>query len=83
MIETGIRAKYSRKARNKQRLLIADGHGSHIRADFIAYYMENAIDLLIVPPYYSYVFQPFDMGVFSAFKHAYGGEIDALFRLNI
>jgi hypothetical protein len=52
----------------RRRLLIADGHGSHIRADFIAYCMEHNIDLLIMPPHCSHVLQPLDVGVFSAFK---------------
>ena len=65
-------------AGNQYRLLIADGHGSHIRADFIAYYMENDIDLLIMPLYYSHLLQPLDVGVFSAFKCAYAGETDAV-----
>ena len=70
------------RAWNKQRLLIADGHGSHIRADFIVYCMENAIDLLIMPPHCSHLLQPLDIGVFAAFKRAYGGETDALSRLS-
>jgi DDE superfamily endonuclease len=43
------------KARGQPRLLIVDGHGSHIQADFIAYCMENDINLLVMPPYYSHL----------------------------
>ena len=56
-------------------------HG--IRADFIIYYMENAINLLIIPPYCFHLLQPLDIEVFSAFESAHNGEIDALPRLNI
>jgi hypothetical protein len=45
----------SATAAGRRRLLIADGHGSHLRADFIAYYIEHDIDLLIIPPYYSHI----------------------------
>ena len=38
-----------------QRILIADGHGSHIRADFIAHCMKNSIDLLIMSPHCSHL----------------------------
>lgn len=65
-------------AGNQRRLLIADGHGSHIRADFIAYCMENSIDLLIMPPHCSHLLQPLNVGVFSAFKRAHARETDAI-----
>ena len=35
------------KAAGQPRLLIIDGHGSHVRADFIAHCMNNDIDLLV------------------------------------
>ena len=67
----------------KQRLLIVDGHGSHIRADFIAYCIKNSIDLLTMPFYYSHLLQPLNIRVFAIFKRAYSGETDAVFKLNI
>jgi hypothetical protein len=70
------------KAAGRPRLLIADGHGSHIRADFIAHCMENDIDLLIMPPHCSHLLQPLDVGVFSAFKRAHSNETDATSRLS-
>jgi DDE superfamily endonuclease len=70
------------KAGNQPRLLIADGHGSHIRADFIAYCMENNIDLLIMPPHCSHLLQPLDVGVFAAFKRAHANETDITSRLS-
>jgi DDE superfamily endonuclease/Tc5 transposase DNA-binding domain len=70
------------KAAGRQRLLIADGHGSHIQANFIAYCMENDIDLLILPPHCSHVLQPLDVGVFAAFKRRYTGETAAISRLS-
>ena len=70
------------KAGDQPRLLIVDGHGSHIRADFIAHCMENNIDLLVMPPHYSHLLQPLNVGVFSAFKRAYVNETDATSRLS-
>ncbi|KFY83439.1 hypothetical protein V500_10057, partial [Pseudogymnoascus sp. VKM F-4518 (FW-2643)] len=67
-------------AGNNRRLLIMDGHGSHIRADFIAHCMENSIDLLIMPPHCSHLLQPLDVGVFAAFKRAHANETDKLAR---
>ena len=70
------------QAADQPRLLIADGHGSHIRADFIAHCMQNDIDLLIMPPHCSHLLQPLDVGVFSAFKRAHSNETDATSRLS-
>jgi DDE superfamily endonuclease len=70
------------KAAGQPRLLIADGHGSHIRADFIAHCMENDIDLLIMPPHCSHLLQPLDVGVFAAFKRAHSNETDATSQLS-
>jgi DDE superfamily endonuclease/Tc5 transposase DNA-binding domain/helix-turn-helix, Psq domain len=74
--------KTREKAAGARRLLIADGHGSHIRADFIAYCMEYDIDLLILPPHCSHILQPLDVGVFAAFKRACAAEADDTFRLS-
>ena len=69
-------------ASNKQRLLIIDGHGSHIQAKFIAHCMENGIDLLVMPPHCSHLLQPLDVGVFAAFKRAHSVEMDSVSRLS-
>lgn len=74
--------KTREKAAGKPRLLIVDGHGSHIQAAFIAHCMEHDIDLLIMPPHCSHLLQPLDVGVFSAFKRAHGSETDAVSRLS-
>jgi len=70
------------KAAGRQRLLIADGHGSHIQGDFIAYCMENKIDLMIMPPHCSHILQPLDVGVFVAFKLYHAVETHAISRLS-
>jgi len=64
------------------RLLIMDGHGSHITANVIAHCMEHAIDLLILPPHTSHVLQPLDVSVFAPLKRALASETDAASRLD-
>jgi hypothetical protein len=66
----------------QRRLLIMDGHSSHITANVIAYCMQHAIDLLILPPHTSYVLQPLDVSVFSPLKRALAIETDAASRLD-
>jgi len=63
-------------------LLIMDGHGSHITAKCISFCVDNAVDLLILPPHCSHVLQPLDVGVFSPLKRALADETDAMSRLD-
>ncbi|KAI7722002.1 hypothetical protein KC353_g885 [Hortaea werneckii] len=65
-----------------RRLLIMDGHSSHVTASVIAFCMENAIDLLILPPHTSHILQPLDVGVFAPLKRALASETDAALRLD-
>jgi hypothetical protein len=81
VVEAGIWPLTREKAAGRQRLLIADGHGSHIQGDFIAYCIENKIDL-IMPPHCSHVLQPLDVSVFSAFKRYHTSETQTISRLS-
>lgn len=72
----------TRPSGSQRRLLIMDGHGSHITAKFISFCMDNAIDLLILPPHCSHVLQPLDVGVFSPLKRALAVETDVVSRLD-
>ena len=65
-----------------RRLLIMDGHSSHITANVIAFCMQNAIDLMILPPHCSHILQPLDVGVFAPLKRALASETDAALRLS-
>jgi len=65
-----------------RRLLIMDSHSSHITANVIAFYIENTIDLLILPPHYSHLLQPLDVGMFAPLKRALASETDAALRLD-
>ena len=64
------------------RLLIADGHSSHVTARFISFCMSRAIDLLILPPHCSHELQPLDVGVFAPLKRALACETDKVSRLD-
>jgi hypothetical protein len=54
------------KARNSWRMLILDGHGSHLTAAFITYCFENKILLIIYPPHATYTLQPLDVVMFRS-----------------
>ena len=70
------------KEQTLRRLLIMDGHSSHITANVIGYCMRNAIDLLILPPHTSQITQPLDVGVFGPLKRALAKQTDQRLRLD-
>ncbi|KAF4414567.1 Pogo transposable element with KRAB domain [Fusarium acutatum] len=53
------------------RLLILDGHGSHMTEDFLFECYNNNIFVLFLPAHSSHVLQPLDVAVFGPLKRAY------------
>ena len=66
----------------ERRLLIVDGHGSHVTPDFIGFCIDHLIDLMILPAHTSHVTQPLDVAVFGPLKTAMARETDLLARFN-
>jgi len=56
------------KANGQQRLLICDGHDSHISGSFISHCIQNRISLLVLPPHTSHLLQPLDVAIFGPLK---------------
>lgn len=82
-LRTVFEPESRQKSGEKPRLLIADGHASHITANMIALCIENNIDLLILPPHCSHLLQPLDVGVFGPLKKYHAYETDRLLRAGI
>jgi len=59
-----------------RRLLIVDGHGSHVKARFIAFCMNHSIDLMVLPSHTSHITQPLDVGIFGPLKAAMARATD-------
>jgi hypothetical protein len=59
------------KARRSYRLLIVDGHGSHVTREFIDYCDHNRILLMIFPPHSTYTLQTLDVVLFKPLSSAY------------
>jgi hypothetical protein len=57
------------------RLLILDGHESHLNQDFKDHCLEHKILTLCMPPYSSYVFQLLDVVCFSPLKRKYSQRV--------
>jgi len=64
----------------RRRLLVTDGHSSHLTAKFIAFCLDNAIDLVVLPPHSSHITQPLDVAIFSPLKTYLTSETDRLSR---
>jgi len=65
------------KARRSYRLLILDGHGSHLTMDFIEYCDRNRILLAIYPPHSTHTLQPLDVVMFKPLSSAYSNQVAA------
>ena len=71
--DTSIRDKLH--SPNEYRLLLCDGHDSHVSADFVSFCIQNCIDLLLLPPHSSHLLQPLDVSVFGPLKRAIPNRI--------
>ncbi|CEO58510.1 hypothetical protein PMG11_03229 [Penicillium brasilianum] len=68
------------RVRGRFRLLILDGHGSHLTPQFDRICAENDIIPLCMPPHASHLLQPLDIGCFAVVKRAYGRFVSDLIR---
>ena len=58
------------------RLLVLDGHESHLSVDFELYCKDNKIITLCMPAHSSHLLQPLDVGCFGPLKKAYGRQVE-------
>ena len=67
----------------KYRLLILDGHDSHLTPQFDQTCAENNIIPMCIPAHASHKLQPLDVAVFSPLKGAYGGLVESKMRCGL
>jgi hypothetical protein len=68
------------QAKEKPRVLICDGFGTHETLEVQEFCFENKIILCRLPSHTSHKLQPCDVGVFAPLKGFYRDEADRLFR---
>lgn len=61
----------------KWRLLIVDGHGSHVTRDFLDYCMKRRILVAVFPPHSTHSLQPLDVVCFSPLAASYSKGLSA------
>ena len=65
------------------RLLLCDGHDSHISAALVGYTIQHHIVLVLLPPHSSHLLQPLDVGIFGPLKTALAYRQTQLFRSGV
>jgi DDE superfamily endonuclease len=63
------------KSISKYRMLIFDGHGSHLTQEFLDYCWLHHIRPFQLPPHTTHLLQPLDVGVFQSLKYNFKKEI--------
>lgn len=58
------------------RLLLMDGHKSHVEPEFLQWCLDHQIYPLVFPAHSSHILQPLDVGLFSPLSKAYSTELD-------
>ena len=65
------------------RLLVLDGHGSHLTPKFDEICVQNKIIPICMPPHSSHLLQPLDIGCFAVVKRSYGRLVEMQMRTRI
>ncbi|EKV06856.1 hypothetical protein PDIG_76290 [Penicillium digitatum PHI26] len=77
-----IPSTYSR-TKGQYRLLILDGHGSHLTPKFDELCEKNNIIPICMPAHSSHLLQPLDIGCFAVLKRSYGQLVEKKMRLGV
>jgi hypothetical protein len=65
------------------RMIVLDGHESHLSAKFEDFCKANNIITLCLPAHSSHLTQPLDVGCFSVLKRLYGRELEEYIKAHI
>jgi hypothetical protein len=64
------------------RMLIIDGHSSHIEYKFLKFCLDNKVVPFCMPSHSTHHLQPLDVGVYGPYAIYYGQEVDSETRLS-
>ena len=65
------------KANGRRRVLLVDGHGSHLTLEFINYARQANITVLCYPPHTTHLLQGLDVVAFAQLKRTYARHVKA------
>ncbi|KAH8631304.1 pogo transposable [Alternaria alternata] len=63
------------KARRQWRLLILDGHGSHVTPEFLEFCEAKRIIVMVYPPHLTHSLQPLDVVLFGPLSSHYTKQL--------
>ena len=63
----------------EKRLLILDGHTSHVNVEFCEFCKAHDIVLFCLPPHSTHLLQPLDVGLFAPLQQAYSKAVEDYF----
>jgi hypothetical protein len=69
-----------KRRKGAYRLLVLDGHGSHLTPQFDEICTQNNIIPICMPAHSSHLLQPLDVSVFAPLKRGYGGLVEQRMR---
>lgn len=64
------------KTKGQYRMLILDGHGSHVAPEFDVFCSQHNIIPICMPAHSSHLLQPLDVTCFSVLKRMYGAQVE-------
>ncbi|KAI0996277.1 hypothetical protein K3495_g11903 [Podosphaera aphanis] len=65
----------------ENRLLIMDGHGSHLTFEFINYCEAHKVFPFLLPPHSTHLLEPLDIGIFQQYKNYHQELLDDKIRI--
>ena len=81
-LEKDFDAQTKEKAAGHTRILLVDGHKSHVSCEFLEYAKTNDIEVLGYPPHCTHALQGLDVVCFAKMKDAWKKEIHAFEEAN-
>ncbi|KAJ5169708.1 uncharacterized protein N7500_002491 [Penicillium coprophilum] len=73
----------SLRTKGRYRLLVLDGHGSHLTPKFDEICEQNRIIPICMPPHSSHLLQPLDIGCFAVLKRSYSRLVEMKMRRQV
>ena len=67
---------------SKPRILIVDGHSSHIHYRVVQFALNHGIHMICLPPHSTHLMQPLDVGCFGLMQRAYQRYLQSWFAAN-
>ncbi|XP_052261011.1 uncharacterized protein LOC127865157 [Dreissena polymorpha] len=72
--------KFTPLSSDQKKLLILDGHKSHVSVGLTEWALEHNIIIFVLPPHCSHILQPLDIGCFGPFQKMYDSLCHRLMR---